>query len=208
MAGPALAATAPSATRASSRVEKLPAKALNNEAMLHRTIVNARRGTRRLRSTSRPTGIVKAAPTSRVTELSSPRSALPMCRPDSSWGAIAPTVEARIASRTPTRWSSIRSSVGAVQCKDAREDGDHPVAASPGPVGLDRCAVAAAAVDLVESGLDHQRHVAGLEREPRCLLGASKSCGDCEVDGYPCQLDPEVSCSRPARCWLLTRRGA
>ena len=93
IAGPAEAATAPRASRVSSRPERLPAKALNREAMLQRTMLSASSGIRFVRSTRNPTGIVKTAPTNSETELRSPRSVLLMWSADSNCGAMAPTVD-------------------------------------------------------------------------------------------------------------------
>ncbi len=53
-------------------MQKLPANALNSEARLQSTMLMARIGIRRVRSTSSPTGIVNTAPTSSETEASNP----------------------------------------------------------------------------------------------------------------------------------------
>ena len=60
--------------------------------MLHSRMLSDSIGTRLMRSTSIPTGIVNTAPTSSATELSSPILVLPMWKACSSCGATAPTV--------------------------------------------------------------------------------------------------------------------
>ena len=78
IAGPAVAVTAPRRSRLTSRLPKLPANALNSDAMLQSTMLSERIGIRLIRSTSKPTGIVNTAPTSTAAELSSPISVLLM----------------------------------------------------------------------------------------------------------------------------------
>ena len=79
--------------------------------MLQKMMLMASIGSRLMRSTSRPTGIVNTAPTSRVTEVSSPIFVFSMWRECSSWGAIAPIVDesAPFRARTaPTGQSRVR----------------------------------------------------------------------------------------------------
>ena len=62
--------------------------------MLHRVMLIESIGMRLMRSTRRPTGIVKMAPTRSETAVSKPIFVLPMWSECSSWGATEPTVAA------------------------------------------------------------------------------------------------------------------
>ncbi len=90
--GPAVAVTAPRATRVRIRMVNDGANALAPIAKLHTTMLAASSCTRLKRSVSTPTGTVQSAPATDDTAAIMPSWVLEMCSARSSSGATAPTV--------------------------------------------------------------------------------------------------------------------